>query len=79
MDDEQKGDARSVAASPVSVAQNIWYDIPGYVGDKKWSTATVGLRGYFGKRVGFGLAYTSVSGRDGVKQDGVTGTVNVAF
>jgi outer membrane lipase/esterase len=70
---------RAVSASPVSVAQNIWYDIPGYRGDNTWVTGTVGIRGNITKSIGLGVVYTAVSSRSNIKQDGVTANVSFAF
>jgi outer membrane lipase/esterase len=70
---------RFVSASPVSVAQNIFYDMPGYKGDNAWVTGTIGVRGSITKNIGLGLVYTSVSSKSNVKQDGVTANVNFNF
>ncbi len=70
---------RAVSASPVTVTQNIWYDIPGYRGDNTWVTSTIGVRGNITKSIGLGLVYTAVSSRSNIKQDGVTASVNFAF
>lgn len=76
-DQEQRGSPRDIGATPLSVATGNVYTMPGYVGDERWSTATVGLRGVVGQRLGFSLAYSAVQGKSGVKQDGFA--ANVAF
>ncbi|MDX2219497.1 MAG: autotransporter domain-containing protein [Burkholderiales bacterium] len=76
-DQEQRGSPRNIGATPLSVATGNTYTMPGYVGDERWSTATVGLRGVVGQRLGFSLAYSAVQGKSGVKQDGFA--ANVAF
>ncbi len=78
-DQENKRDPRSVTASPVTVTQNISYDIPGYVPTKTWSTGTIGIRGNITDQIGLAVVYSSVFGRDNVKQDGVTANVSFAF
>ncbi len=70
---------RVVTASPVTVTQNITYDIPGYKGPNHWSTGTIGIRGVLAQRVTLGLSYTSFFGKGEVKQDGVSGSVAFAF
>ncbi len=70
---------RFVTASPVTVAQGIKYDIPGYKGDASWVTALIGVRGKITEQIGFVLSYTTVSSKQGIKQDGVTANVNFAF
>jgi outer membrane lipase/esterase len=70
---------RLVTASVVTVAQNIKYDIPAYRPDGKWMTGVVGIRGKITDQIGLGLMYTTVNGKDGVKQNGVTANVNFMF
>lgn len=76
-DQEQRGATRNIGATPLSVSTGNTYTMPGYVGDERWSTTTVGLRGVLGQRLGFSLAYSAVQGKSGVKQDGFA--ANVAF
>jgi outer membrane lipase/esterase len=78
-DTEENNQDRFVTASPVTVTQGILYDIPGYKGDKRWMTGTIGVRGNITPQIGLGLVYTSVSSKEGIKQDGVTANVNFAF
>jgi outer membrane lipase/esterase len=70
---------RFVTASPVTITQNIKYDIPAYRADNTWVTAAIGVRGNITPQIGLGLAYTAVSSKTGVKQDGVTANINFAF
>ncbi len=76
-DQEDKGSLREVGANPVSVVAGNTYTMPAYIGDNRWSTATVGVRGSLTDRLGLALVYTAVQGRSGAKQDGFT--ANVAF
>ncbi|MBL8515568.1 MAG: autotransporter domain-containing protein [Betaproteobacteria bacterium] len=78
-DQEQKGAPRDIGATPLSVATGNTYTIPGYVGDERWSTATVGLRGTLGQRLGFSVVYSAVQGKSGVKQDGLAANIAVQF
>ncbi|MBC7624302.1 MAG: autotransporter domain-containing protein [Aeromicrobium sp.] len=78
-DRDEANKERFVTASPVTVTQNIKYDIPAYRADDSWVTGVIGVRGNITPQVGFGLAYTAVSSKTGVKQDGVTANVSFAF
>ena len=78
-DRDEGNKERFVTASPVSVAQNIKYDIPAYRGDNSWVTGVIGVRGNITQQIGLGLAYTAVSSKEGVKQNGVTANLNFAF
>jgi len=76
-DAEQKSTPRMVSATPVSVAAGNTYSIPGFVGDERWSTVTVGVRGTLTDRLGLSLVYSAVQGKSGAKQDGFA--ANIAF
>jgi outer membrane lipase/esterase len=78
-DQEQKGANRDVSATPVTVAAGNVYTMPGYVGDERWSTATIGVRGNLGQRLGFSLAYSGVQGKSGAKQDGFAANIAYQF
>jgi outer membrane lipase/esterase len=78
-DRDEANKERFVTASPVTITQNIKYDIPAYRGDNSWVTGVIGVRGNITPQIGLGLAYTTVSSKEGVKQDGVTGVVSFAF
>ena len=79
VDKETANDERFVSASPVSVAAGLSYDIPGYRGDESWVTGTIGIRGKITERIGVSLAYSAVSSKQNVKQDGVTAGVTFGF
>ena len=79
VDKDTANDDRFVTANPVSVAAGLNYDIPGYKGDDSWVTGTVGIRGMLTERVGLSMAYTVVSSKQNVKQDGVTAAVTFGF
>lgn len=78
-DRDEGNEERFVTASPVTVAQNIKYDIPAYRGDSSWVTGVIGVRGKITPQIGVGLAYATVSSKQGVKQDGVTANISFAF
>lgn len=78
-DQEQINRDREITASPVTVAQNISYGIPGYKGAKSWGTGLIGVRGKISDQIGFGIAYSSVFSRGNIKADGVTGNVSFGF
>ena len=79
VDKEMANDERFVSANPVSVAAGLSYDIPGYRGDESWVTGTIGIRGKITERIGVSLAYSAVSSKQNVKQDGVTAGVAFGF
>ncbi len=79
VDKETLNGERFVTANPVSVAAGLSYDIPGYRGDESWVTGTIGIRGKITERIGVSLAYSAVSSKQNVKQDGVTAGVTFGF
>jgi outer membrane lipase/esterase len=79
VDKEETNKDRFVSANPVSVAAGNSYDIPGYKGDKSWVTGTIGIRGLISQQIALSVAYSAVSSKDGVKQDGVTAGVSIGF
>ena len=79
VDRDNKAGARDVTASPVSIAQNISYVVPGFRADNEWATATIGVRGKISSQIGLAIAYTNVMSRRDIKQDGVTANVSFAF
>ena len=78
-DRERHDDARYVTASPLSLATGNSYDILAYAPDTSFTTAAIGVNGWIGRRVALGLAYFKVSGRSGIKEDGVSGTLSYKF
>lgn len=78
---EQEGDRdeRAVTASPVTVAQGITYQIPGYRPGKKWGAATLGVRGSITDQISLALIYSGTFSRTNVKEDGFTANVAFAF
>lgn len=79
-DKERKNDDRFITASPLSLISGNSYDIPAYQpADSSWGTVTVGVRGTLNPSVSYGLNYSKVTGRGGVSEDFVTGTVSVRF
>ena len=77
-DKERKDDLRFVTAMPLSLASNNSYSIPAYSFDTSFVTGAVGVRGHI-ERIGLSLAYYKVSGRSGIKEDGVTGMLSYKF
>ena len=79
-DHENRNDDRFVTAMPISLtATGNSYDIPAYKPDSSFVTSAIGVNGVIGDRVGVSLAYFNVSGRSGIKEDGIYGTVSYRF
>jgi outer membrane lipase/esterase len=79
-DKERRDDERFVSATPLSMlAINPVYDIPAYRPDTSYTTGSLGVNGLVMPNVALSLAYYKVSGRSGIKDDGVSGVVSVRF
>ena len=79
-DKERRDDVRNVSATPLSMlAINPVYDVPTYSPDTSYMTAALGLNGSITRNVAVSLAYYTVSGRSGTKEDGVSGMVSIRF
>jgi outer membrane lipase/esterase len=78
-DKERKGNGRVVTATPLSVASLNSYDVDALSQDTSFMTGAVGIRGTVWDRVGLSLAYFKVSGRSGIKEDGVSGLLSYRF
>ncbi len=79
-DKERRDEARLVTATPLTmIATGSSYDLPAYASDSTFTTASVGVNGWITNNVAVSLAYFKVSGRSGIKEDGVTGMVSVKF
>ncbi len=79
-DKERRDDVRFVSATPLSmIAINPTYDIPAYRADSSYTTTAIGLNGQIVPAVALGLQYYKVSGRSGIKEDGIAGVVSVRF
>jgi outer membrane lipase/esterase len=79
-DRERRDDARFVTAMPLSLtATGNSYDIPAYSPDRNSVTTSLGVNGYIGDHVGVSLAYYNVSGRSGIKEDGISGVLSYRF
>jgi outer membrane lipase/esterase len=74
---EAKRAERVVTATPLSIAQGLSYEIPGYRPGRKWGLATLGVRGNITDQISLGLVYSGTFSRTNVKEDGFT--ANVAF
>ena len=79
-DKERRDDVRLVSATPLSMlAINSTYDVPVYRPDTSYLTGSVGVNGLVTPNVALSLAYYKVSGRSGIKEDGVSGMVSIRF
>ena len=79
-DKERKSDERLISASPLSLVSGNGYDLPAYQpADSSWGTVTVGVRGRMTDAISYGLNYSKVTGRSGVNEDYVAGTLFVRF
>lgn len=78
-DKERKDDVRLITASPLSLVTANSYDLPAYAPDNSYGTASVGIRGMLAERFGLSLAYYKVTGRSGIKEDGVSGMLSYRF
>jgi outer membrane lipase/esterase len=78
-DQERKDDVRFVTATPLSLATGNSYDLPAYAPDNKFVTTALGVNGWVMPNVALSFAYYKVSGRSGISDDGVAGTVSVKF
>ncbi len=76
---ENKRGERLVTASPVTITQNISYDIPGYRPGKSWGLATVGVRGNLSDRISASLIYSGTFSRTNVSEGGVAGSIAFQF
>jgi outer membrane lipase/esterase len=79
LEQESSRDERFVTASPVTIAQGISYEIPGYRPGKKWGAATLGVRGSITDQISLALIYSGTFSRTNVKEDGFTANVAFAF
>jgi outer membrane lipase/esterase len=78
-DKERRDDARMITATPLSLAATgSSYDIPAYMPDTSFITMSAGIRGSF-DRLGVSLAYSTVTGRSGIRDDGVSLLLSYRF
>ncbi len=79
-DKERKDDVRYVTAVPITmIATNSTYSIPAYNFDNSYATISLGVRGHLWEKLGVSLAYYKVTGRSGIKEDGITGMLAYKF
>jgi len=79
-DHENKNDDRFVTAMPISLtATGNSYDIAAFKPDSSFVTSAIGVNGTIAERIGVGIAYFNVSGRSGIKEDGIFGTLSYRF
>ncbi len=79
VDKERQDGERLVTASPLSLVSGNTYQIPAYQADSSWGTAMVGVRGAVTDTLSWSVNYAKVTGRSGVTEDYVTGTLAVRF
>ena len=77
-DKERRDDARVVTATPLSLSTANSYDIPAYMPDTSFVTMAAGIRGQI-DRLGVSLAYSTVTGRSGIRDDGVSLLLSYRF
>jgi len=79
-DKERRNDARVVTAMPLTmVGTGGTYDVPAYAPDRDYITGAVGINGMVMERVGLSVAYFKISGRSGVKEDGISALLSYRF
>jgi outer membrane lipase/esterase len=79
-DKERRDDVRLVTAMPLTLsATGNSYDIQAYAPDTNFVTGSVGLRGTIMRTVGVAVAYTKVTSRSGIKEDGVSAMLSMRF
>ena len=77
-DKERRDDPRVITATPLTLATANSYDIPAYMPDTKFTTLQAGIRGQI-DRLGVSAMYTTVSGRSGIRDDGVSLMLSYRF
>ncbi|MGZ5100939.1 MAG: autotransporter domain-containing protein [Usitatibacter sp.] len=79
-DKERKDDARFVSATPLSMAAiGSTYDIPAYQGDTSFVTSAIGINGFVTDNIALSFAYTKISARSGIKEDGLSALIAIKF
>lgn len=79
-DRELKDGERMISASPLSLASGNTYDVPAYQpADSSYGTLSAGVRGWVTDNVALALNYMKITGRGGVKEDSLAGTVSIRF
>ncbi|HEX4943533.1 MAG TPA: autotransporter domain-containing protein [Usitatibacteraceae bacterium] len=79
-DKERRNDDRLITASPLTFAAGNSYDLPAFQpADSSWGTVTVGIRGRMSDSIAYGINYAKVTGRSGVNEDFVFGTLAIRF
>jgi outer membrane lipase/esterase len=79
-DKERKDDVRFVGATVRSLGSvGTVYDIPAYASDSSFITTSLGITGKLTEWISVGAAFTKISGRSGIKEDGATATIAVRF
>ena len=77
-DKERRDDPRVVTATPLTLATANSYDIPAYMPDNTFTTIQAGIRGQV-DRLGVSAMYTTVIGRSGTRDDGVSLLLSYRF
>jgi outer membrane lipase/esterase len=79
VEQERKREERLVTATPLSIAQNLAYEIPGYRPGRKWGLVSLGVRGSFTDRISMAIVYTGTFSRTNVKEGGVAANITFQF
>lgn len=79
-DKERRDEERLVTANPMSLDPiGNSYDIPAYRPDTSFMTAALGVNGTITRNVGLSASVYRISGRSGVKEDGVNLLLSLGF
>jgi len=70
---------RTIRKAAPTAEEAISYDIPAYKPDSSFVTSSIGVNGVIGPHIGVSLAYYYVSGRSGIKEDGLSGVLSYRF
>jgi outer membrane lipase/esterase len=77
-DKERRDDPRAITATPLTLATANSYEVPAYMPDTTYTTIQAGIRGQI-ERLGISAMYTTVTGRSGVRDDGVSLLLSYRF
>jgi outer membrane lipase/esterase len=78
-DTERRDEVRFVSAAPLSMATGGSFDVAIAAPDKDFMTGAIGIHGLLMDRLGLSVSYYKVSGRSGIKEDGVGALLSYRF
>ena len=78
-DTERRDEVRFVTAAPLSMASGNSFEVPVQAPDKDYMTAAIGIHGLVMDRLGLSVSYYKVSGRSGIKEDGIGAMLSYRF